>query len=170
MPFATKSLIVPLDKISPEQYEKMVTALLHDVEGEAATLIAGKTTIIRELKPSDLGLSTDEWTFTLNAGENTIVSGYKLPDDTMIVIYEVFNLSTNPVATEVKFGTPAGDKVDVFIEDLYMYDRQAGMLLTPVKINPGQTPVIKVIAKAAGTEKIGFKGFVIEPAGKTINA
>jgi len=155
--------------------KKDFTALMKTLADQALQLgsktIPVKELVIRTLTPRDLGLTTDEWSFTVNAGENTIVNT-KLDDKTLIVIYGIFNLSSSPVITRVKFGTNAVTKEDVNIEDMYLYDYKATMLAEPIVFQPGSQVVVKAVAMStttAGTkERLGFIGFVVEQAGRNI--
>lgn len=161
-------ILIPLAKISQEEYVKRVNAIKAEALKLGRKLIDATELVVRQLGPRDLGLSTDEWTFNVAAGENTIVNT-KLDNQTLVVIFEIFNLSTNPQVNEAKFGTVAKTIEDVYFENIYMYDTPAGLLDEPVVFQPGSQVVIKAVAKASNTaEKLGFVGFVVEPAGKNI--
>ena len=164
-------LVIPVAKISQEEYVRKV----EDIEREAMKAASENflrdagDLVARPLRPKDLGLATDEWTFNVAAGKNADIVNTSLDDKTMIVIYGIFNLSTNPQVNEVVFKTGAENIEDVYFEDMYLYDVPAVFLEEPVIYRPGSTVKMDFIAKGANTaEKIGFLGIVIEPAGRNI--
>ena len=160
-------LAIPIQKIDNKDYVAKINSMKQDALQLASGLIHTTNLVVRPIRPKDLGLSTDEWTFNLSAGSNTVSK--ELNDKTMIVIYGIYNESTTPVTTEVKFGSPAETKEDVYIEDMYMYDVPAEILENPIVFQPGTTAEIEIIAKGDNsTEKLGFLGFVVEPAGLNI--
>ena len=163
-------IAIPVAKLSPEEFVKKVDAIKAQALELGKRLIDAKELVVRPLRPRDLGLSTDEWTFNVSAGENTLVNT-SLDDKTLVVIFGIYNLSTDPQVNEVIFGTTAKTVEDVYIEDMYMYDNPEAMLDEPVVFQPGSSPLIKGIAKGANSaEKLGFRGFVVEPAGRRIGS
>lgn len=162
--------VTPVGKMPDTEFVKRLAAIKASALKEAARLIDAKELVIRPLRPKDLGLATDEWTFNVSAGENTLVNT-QLDDKTFIVIAGIYNLSTDPQVTELKFGTAAKTVEDVYIEDMYLYDTPATMLDEIVAFQPGSTALIKAVAKGANAnEKLGFIGFVVEPAGRNIGS
>jgi len=163
-------IVVPVTKIDNVEFVKKVLAIKEEALRLGRTLIDAKELVVRPLRPADLGLTTNEWTFNVSAGENTIINT-RLDDKTLVVIYGIYNLSTTPVTTELIFGTTAKTVEDVYIEDMYLYDTKATLLDEPVVFQPGSSPLVKTVAKGANTaEKLGFLGFVVEPAGRRIGS
>jgi len=163
-------LVIPLGMLDKREYVSRLLKAKDDAFKLAKTLIDATDLVIRPLKPSDLGVSGNEWTFNVSSGNNSIVTE-ELDNKTLIVIFGIYNLSTNPQVNEVKFGTPARTTEDVYIEDMYMYDNPGVIIEKPVTFQPGSTIEITAVAKGSNTaEKLGFVGFVIEPAGRTIGA
>ncbi|MCL7388728.1 MAG: hypothetical protein LZ173_02160 [Thaumarchaeota archaeon] len=162
---------IPVTKIDRKDYVSLVKTIADQALQLGSKTIPVKELVIRTLTPKDLGLTTDEWSFTVNAGENTIVNT-KLDDKTLIVIYGIFNLSSSPVTVRLKFGTNAVTKEDVDVQDMYVYDYKATMLAEPIVFQPGSQVVIKAVTMStttAGTkERLGFLGFVVEQAGRNI--
>lgn len=160
----------PLSIIPKEQLVRLYNTYVSAARQAAHGLIDARELVVRPLKPKDLGLASDEWTFNVNAGENTIINT-QLDDKTLVLIVGFFNLSTNPQVVELIFGTPAKTIEDVYFEDIYMYSEPAALLDEPISYQPGGTAIIKAVAKGANTaEKLGFIGFVVEPAGRTIGS
>jgi len=163
-------IVIPVYKIDDVEFVKKVLAIKGEALKLGKQLIDAKELVVRPLRPADFGLAVNEWTFSVSAGENTIVST-TLDDKTLVVVYGIYNLSTSPATTEVIFGTTAKVVEDVYVEDMYLYDVKATLLDEPVVFQPGSSPLIKIIAKDANTaEKVAFLGFVIEPAGRRIGS
>jgi hypothetical protein len=161
-------IVIPVSMIDKKDFVARVQAISSKALEIGKQVIDAKELVIRPLRPRDLGIDKDEWTFDVAAGENTIIS-HSLDDKTLVVIYGIYSLSTSPAVTEVKFGTQAKIVEDVYIEDMYAYDYKVSLLSEPVVYQPGSTVLIKAVAKAASTaEKLGFLGFVVEPSGRTI--
>jgi len=138
-------IVLPVSKISDDEYVKRVAAIKAQALELGKRLIDAKELVVRPLRPRDLGIEKDEWTFNVSAGENTIIST-KLDDKTLVVIYGIYNLSSEPKVTEVIFGTTAKTVEDVYIEDMYVYDIKEVMLDEPVVFQPGSSPLIKAVA------------------------
>ena len=163
--------VIPLAKISPEEYVQRVASIRSQALAKARQkYLSDKTKlVVRTLKPSDLGLSGNEWTFNLSSGVNADKVSKSLNDKTMIVIFGIYNLSTDPQVTEVKFKTGSATVEDAYIEDMYLYDQPGVLLDEPVVYPPSSKINIDVVTKGANTaEKLGFLGLVIEPSGETI--
>ena len=163
-------IVIPVALIPREEYVRRVYAIRSEALQLGKRLIDAKELVVRPLRPRDLGLNSDEWVFSVSAGENTIVN-VTLDDKTLVVIYGVYNMSTDPQVNEIIFGTPARTVDDLYIEDMYMYDNPEALIDEIIAYQPGSTVLIKAVAKASNTtEKLGFKGFVIEPAGRRIGS
>lgn len=163
-------LAFPIELVKDE-FAVKARSLISDMmapDGAATKLINATDLVARVLKPSDLGLSTANWEFNLTNTTQTIVN-QELDDKTMIVLFGVFNLDTNPIITELKIGTAAGPIEDVQLEFAYMWDNPALVFDKPLVFSPKTTIKIDAVATATGTQKLGFIGVVIEPAGRTIN-
>ena len=157
---------IPLGKISETEYVQRVKAIKDRALELGADLIDAKELDVRMLRPKDLGLTTDEWTFNVAAGKNSNAVNATLKNKFLVVIFGVYNLSTDPQVTEVVFRTPQQTLDDVFIEDMYQYDTPAALLDEPIVYQPGATIQIDLVAKGANTaEKFGFLGVVVAPKG-----
>ena len=139
-------------------------------DGAATKMINSKNRlVVRTLRPKDLGIDSDTWSFSLSAGSNTIVD-HELDDKTMIVILGVFDNTAIPLISEPKFGSNAGYVEDVELEQMFAFTEPVLIFDRPIMVSPGSVIKIEAIAKDAGTEELGFIGFVIEPEGKNIYA
>jgi len=165
------AVLLPLAKVPDAEFVKIVRQIKAKAMQAARQLIDAKDLITRPLRPRDLGLTTDEWTFNVaSTGLNENMVNKELDNKTMVVIYGIYNLSTSPVVNEVKFGTPASIIEDLYLEDMYMYDIPA-VILDPedgvITYEPGSTVKIDFVSKGTNSaEKLGFLGIVIEPANR----
>ncbi len=159
-------IAIPLAKISPEEYVRRVNIIKENALALAKQLIDAKELDYRLLKPKDLGLTTNEWTFNVVAGTNSNAINTTLKNKFLVVIFGIYNLSTDPQVTEVVFRTPQQTVDDIYLEDMYQYDNPAVLLDNPIVYQPGSTPQIDLVAKGANeAEKIGFLGIVVAPKG-----
>lgn len=158
--------VLPVDKISESAYVDLYKKLKSDAIKLAAKVITGKELGVRILEPTDLGLTTDYWTFDLSAGENSGKVNVELKDDSFIMIFGVYNLSDNPVTTKITFRSPQEIIDQFFIEEMYLYDHPMVIFDNVVAYNPGSKAIIDITAKAANTdERLAFIGFVVKPKG-----
>ena len=165
-------IVIPLALIPKDEYVKKIESIKQNamLRAKQKYLSDVRDLVVRPLRPKDLGLTTDEWVFNVSAGTNADVVSKELDDKTMVVIFGIYNLSTDPQVNEVVFKTGSETVEDVYVEDMYLYDQPAVMLDEPIIYTPSSTIKIDLVAKGANsTEKLGFLGFVIEPAGRTIS-
>ena len=125
--------------------------------------------VIRDLLPTDLGLSSDVWSHTYSAAttDENIVSK-TLDDDRFVVIYAVANASASPLTTKLTFYRGSIPIKIYGLEDMYIEDVPKKFLDEPLVWSEGEKIVIKGYASATGDDKIIFKGYIAEPKGETI--
>ena len=127
--------------------------------------------IYRPILPkTDLGLTNEYWeTPSLTANTWNTYFSKQLDDQRFVGFYGVTNLSADPVVTGLKFSVGAGKTktLDVLqIEDLYSdSERVDGYFKNPIIYKEKQYCNLEVYAKAAGSDRLVLKGFVVEPAG-----
>lgn len=165
-------LLIPIDMVDKSEYffsiQKLKKTALEKA-AQAITTVRGAVLIVRELKPSDLGRT--DFVFNLAAGMNEGVVLHELDDKTMIVVHGIANQTVNPQLTDVEFATPAGVFESAHVEHLYTFDHPEGLFDNPIIYEPGSTIKINMVAaNASAAEKVIIRGFVIEPAGRTISA
>jgi hypothetical protein len=126
--------------------------------------------IVRQLRPEDIGLSptiAGEWTFSLSAGNNTIVDSKNIADNRFVSIYGVrIAQSAAQVSVQAKITRENQDKrfwplqgVSLTRDSTFYYD-------DPVTIR--QNTPITIVVSANGTntaEKLVFLGDVVERKG-----
>jgi len=159
-------IAIPLAKISPEEYIQRIKAFESKALELGKQLIDAKELDRRPLRPRDLGLTSDEWTFNVSAGTNSNAINATLKNKFLVMIFGIYNLSTDPQVNEVVFRTPQQTVDDIYLEDMYQYDTPAVLLDEPIVYQPGATVQIDLVAKGANSaEKIGFLGIVVAPKG-----
>lgn len=122
--------------------------------------------VVRDLLPSDLGLT--EWSFTYSStGENDVVDT-TLPKKKFIAIFGVAILDPNPKAVWVKFKKDQDIKEVWGLEDLYVLEEPRSYTPEPIMYYQEDNLKITIYTTEAKTEKIVFIGYVAEEVGKTI--
>lgn len=160
----------PVAHVPKEELSEFIEKVRKLAYEKGSELIKAEELVVRDLLWTDLGLTGNEWSVNIGSTGEVKVIEHTLDDKTLIVIYAVGDAETSPNVTQVVFGTGAGDKARVILEDAYVTDIPEKILDSPVVITPAQKLVVKVVAKGTNaTEKLYFKGFVVEPRGRTIS-
>ena len=141
-----------------------------------ATRMTGLTPdqlVIRNILPkTDLGLTNEYWeTPTLTANDWTNYFTRQLNNQQFMVFYAVADLSPDPKATALRFkvGSGGGTKTldVVHLEELFANSERAdGYLKRPIIYKETQYMNVDVYSKAAVSEPLILRGFVVEPAGR----
>ena len=165
--------IIPASEITVEDITAIKQAVV-DKLFEVAMAMTGlkkEDLIVRPILPStDLGLTNETWeTPSLTANAWNTYFSKQLNDQRFIGFYGVSNLSPDPVVTAIKFSVGAGKTkvLDVLqIEDLYSdSERVDGYFKAPIIYKEKQYCNCDIYARAAGSDRLILKGFVVEPAG-----
>ena len=168
---AYRSVSIPSAELSIDEYRAIRQMAVKKIED--AIRAKGKSPAnyaIRDLQPTDLGFSTDVWSYTYSAAttEENVVN-MTVGDDKFIVIYAVANRSTSPVTTRLTFykGTIPLKKIN--LEDMYIEDVPKKVLDEPLVWAESDTLKIVGYAESASTDRLIFKGFIAEPKGETVS-
>lgn len=148
-------------------------ALVEDIKEEliatavAQTGIPKEKWVVRDLLPSDLGLT--EWKFTYSSAnaENTVIDT-TLDKRKFIRIFGIAILDPNPAGVYIKFQKDQDIKDIWGLQDLYVLEEPRSYTKEPIKYDQEDNVKIVVYSTAAKDEKIVLIGFVAEPLGKTI--
>jgi len=168
---AYRSVSIPSAELSTDEYRAIRQMAVKKIED--AIRAKGKNPAdyaIRDLQPTDLGLSTDVWKFTYSAATTeTNLVNTTLGDDVFIAIFAVENRSSTPLTTRLTFykGTIPLKKINV--EDMYVEDVPKKVLDEPLVWSESDTLKIVGYAENAGEDKVIFKGFIAEPKGRTVS-
>ena len=141
-----------------------------------ATRMTGLTPdqlVVRNILPkTDLGLTNEYWeTPTLTPNDWTNYFTKQLENQKFVVFYGVADLSPDPKVTALKFKVGSGDGTKtldvVHLEELFTNsERTDGYLKRPIIYKEQQYVNVDVYSKAAVSEPLVLRGFVVEPAGR----
>ena len=154
--------------------EALVEDVRKRVEELTATRVAPKGVTVRDLLPSDCGLSTnEEWTFTSgsSAGSFDMVDT-TVPDNKYFAIYGVANQGTTEIINAINVKVGGSDKRRWCIQP--MYALQDKILIFPhdevIIIQENSDFTISGYADTASTtQELILLGVVGEQKGKTID-
>ena len=167
--------LIPAIEMTIEDVSSIKVQVI-DAVMSIATRMTGLTPdqlVIRNILPkTDLGL-TNEYseTPTLTANDWTNYFTRQLNNQQFMVFYAVADLSPDPKATALRFkvGSGGGTKTldVVHLEELFANSERAdGYLKRPIIYKETQYVNVDVYSKAAVSEPLILRGFVVEPAGR----
>lgn len=127
--------------------------------------------IVRPLQPSDLGLSTNEFSFTTITTSGTVnIIDYTVPNGKYIYLFGLFDGSPTPVVQGLQLASGAGNLLNLYFQDLYLTSEPIGFFNVGIGFEPSNILKANVISSgSSATELFGLIGFVAEPAGLTMN-
>ena len=160
---------IPIDEIDKTEWFNYLMSLMKAaIEHGLSSISSTKDLLVKDLEPSDLGLSGD-WSFSISAtGENKVISDYTTPDDTVILIFGVYSYDTTKIVNKIAIGVGGGVKTFAYFDRMYMYDRQIAVFTRPYSIAPKTTIYVSLYAVTTGTTKTALMGFVVAPASKYV--
>ena len=126
--------------------------------------------VYRPIKPSDLGLTTPTFSFSIGSSGTVQLLSYTVPNGKYIYIFGVFDASATPVVQElqVAYGS-GGNIIDVPLQELWMHRLPEGYFNVGLGFGPSDIITVKVVASnSSAAEPFGLVGFVVEPAGVTM--
>lgn len=125
--------------------------------------------IIRDLLPTDLGASNDEWKVSYaSAYTDTTIFNTTLPEDKFIVIFGVANGDANPGTTKLKFWVGTVPARIISLQDVYV-EEVPKKYFDPIIWIESQALKIEGYSNRTGDEVLIFKGYVAEPKGKNVS-
>ena len=159
------SMVVDTIEAARKKLIELATDALHKSEGEL---------VIRDLFPTDLGLTYEHWFektgATANAWENTSIASKTMGDERFVAITGVLDLSVGTPASALRI-TVGGSKVAQWHLDklAQQESRREGITLSPIIITQNQPITIDRYVKEInqGTE-IVYQGLVCEKIGKVL--
>ena len=126
--------------------------------------------VVRDLLPTDLGLTSDEWSFDYSTADayNQIIDT-TLGDRKFVVIFGIAIQDPNPKGTVIKFQKAAQVKDIIGIQDLFIAEEPIAYLEEPILYEENDDVDIYVYATEAKTgEKLILIGYIAELKGVTI--
>jgi len=171
-----QSVLVPLH-LMPEQriadlrdgYIKLV------VETALAGTKARKLLDVRDLLPSDIGLTNEVWYertgSSKNTWENSAIASKTIADGRWICIWGVTDNSEVPSVSALRFDV-GGSKVALWhLDKLNGLEHKAAIALSPVIVSEGISLTIEHYVKVASSQtELIYDGCVVEVSGKKLRA
>ena len=151
------------------------------IEMALASKVAGSEAdlVVRDLKPSDIGLSNEVWSIDFSGGNandwNRITpSNGQKADTKTVAFYGFANLSPNPVTTGLRFTQGYTRDVEVraefmSLERAYIKQEPEMIFQQVVYYNKDEYMNIYAYISATQVEKLILYGRVCEPIGKVIS-
>lgn len=170
-----QSVLTPIRNMAPERLDALQQEALAKLLEIAETDLRGpeKRLILRDLMPTDLGLSNESWFETTggtpNAFEDSEIASKTIADQRFIVIWGLIDASEAIAVSALRF-TVGSSKVALWsLDKLAMDPNRQGVALSPIFISQNTPITIEHYVKVAneGTELI-FVGAVCEKEGKTL--
>jgi hypothetical protein len=190
--FELVSVLRRVDEIKVERLDGIKKDSQKKLEEVARRDLPTARLVCRDLLPTDLGLTNNEWTETTgatdNAWDDTSIASQSIKDDTYVAIYgcRLLTLAANPPISALKIQVGGATKA---IWDLYkiwpLYtvgggtaaaERTsihsiAGIAETPVIITRNmQITIAEYVIEASTAYKLAFEGLVVEKEGVNLTA
>lgn len=150
---------------------EQVDALLLEKAMEKALITSESEAVIRDLKPTDLGLTNEVWSEEYTkANDWNEITGIEKISDKIIIIFGVANISPSPLATGVKLTKGSGDKTvlaEIFFEPMYVKQEPLIFFMEDYIYYDEDYISIFAYAKGTGTDNLTIIGRVIETREKS---
>jgi len=128
--------------------------------------------VVRDLRPTDLGLSGEDWSFDLSGGTandyNVVINNHEVPDNKLIVIYGI-RLHGDSNTKIVRFWL--GDNTlkaywDIHALSSFTDNERKEVVVTSleeaIEYRPKDKVKVEFLISATGTEPIELMGFIVE--------
>lgn len=171
----TYSILMPADLMPPDSVKPLIARAVEEVEALAVSRLKGARVTVRDLLPSDLGLTNDVWYettgATANQWENSDVADKEIADNTFVCIWGLTVLSDEPSVSAVKLKVSNAVKAIWALDKLVPRDVKVGIADSPIIITQNMKVTIQHYVKTANAGiEIAFDGCVVEKEGLKINA
>ena len=177
-----QSALAPAKDLTAAERSDLREATLDRVQQKAAETLKGHVNLTtRDLIPSDLGVTNDEWNEVSGiAGdtyENTAITGsstFTLANQRFVGFYGIQDQSPNPIVTKLRL--TIGSHINTVISLMHIAEHtpREGYLRSPIIISENMAVKIERYLRGLsgyvttmGTVRIVFLGFTVEPAGRT---
>lgn len=184
MPLQTVSVLRPLLHLPVSEVQRLYEVSQAQLEQAAYDSLGSDTPlVIRGLRPSDLGETNDIWsetiTATANAYQSSQVANQTVPDNTVVCLFGVHDLSEHQMVTAVRVRSGQGVRAEWDLFPLITDDRRpearTGYALTPVIITKSINVEIQYYVRQASPQtvrgvEIQILGLVAEKSGQNIQA
>jgi len=171
-----KSVLVPLHLIPPETIKDLRDGYIKLAVEEAIRGTKGKRSLdIRDLFPSDIGLTNEVWYERTgssdNTWENSAIATKTISDGRWICIWGVTDNSEVPSVSALRFNV-GGSKVAMWhLDKLNGLWHKAAIAMSPIIVSEGITLTIEHYVKVASSQtELVYDGCVVEVSGKKLRA
>jgi len=171
----TYSVLMPIDLLPPGGPQLFIDAAIDKVEKTAIDRLKGARVTVRDLLPSDLGLTNDVWYETTGSSANTWedsdIADKEIADNTFVCIWGVTILSNEPSVSALKVKISNAVKAIWSLDKLVDRDVKVAVVKSPIIITQNMRVTIQHYVKIANAGiEIAFDGCVVEKEGVKINA
>lgn len=166
----TKSVLIPIHLIPESKFDAYREAAIAKVIEEATAALKGQRLVVRDLMPTDLGLSNEVWYettgATANQWENSDIADKEVADNTFVCIWGVTDLGEAPAVSALKFTIGGAEQAIWNLDKMIKMEHRAAIALSPLIISQNIALTIEHYVKQAdaGVE-IAFDGVVCEKEG-----
>lgn len=170
------SVLLPLHLIPPERIADLRDGFIQLTIEKAVEGTEGKKKLdVRDLMPSDIGLTNEVWYertgATKNTWENSAIASKKIADGRWICIWGVTDNSEVPSVSALRFDA-GGSKVALWhLDKLNGLQHKAAIAMSPVIVSEGISLTIEHYVKVAASQtELVYDGCVVEISGKKLRA
>ena len=176
------SVLVPAEFLGEDQKSAMIYAAEEQVALAAKKHLSEFALTLRDLIPTDLGMSNDAWnethTATDNAYQDSAISSKSVGDEKFIVVYGVQDFSTHNVISKVRFDVGGSKVAQIDLSKLWAPgSSRTGFLLGPLIFTQNAVVTMEVYprqgASADGgvfSSQIQLLGILCERDGTSLKA
>jgi len=171
-----QSVLVPLHLLPPEKIDDWRNGFIRlAIEAAVEGTNGEKKLDVRDLMPSDIGLTSEVWYertgATKNTWENSAIASKKIADGRWICIWGVTDNSEVPSVAALRFAA-GGSKVAMWhLDKLNGLQHKAAIAMSPVIVSEGISLTIEEYVKVANSQvELIFDGCVVEISGKKLRA
>ncbi len=165
----------PLIFVGPEDAKTYREAAVNEAARRAVEMKVvedPKRLVVRAVKPSDLGITTEAWSVTPSGAGWVELASHTIKSNQVMAFYGF--VAQNDVITGIKFSVgTAKVKGEFFFDGADALENGIVLFSSPIVYEPQSTVKIEVYAKTGdGTTayRCPILGVVAEPAGETIGA
>jgi len=171
-----QSVLIPLHLLPPEKIDDWRNGFIQlAIEAAAEGTKGEKRLDVRDLMPSDIGLTNEVWYertgATKNTWENSAIATKKIADGRWICIWGVTDNSEVPSVSALRFDA-GGSKVAMWhLDKLNGLQHKAAIAMSPVIVSEGISLTIEHYIKVASSQtELIYDGCVVEVTGKKLKA
>lgn len=171
-----ESVLVALHLLTPERIQDLRDAFTMTAIDAAVKATEGKKRLdVRDLMPSDIGLTNEVWyerTGTSdNTWENSAIASKAIGRDRWVCIWGITDNSEVPSVSALRFDV-GGSKVALWhLDKLNRLEHRAAIAMSPVIVSETINLTIEHYVKVASSQvEICYDGCVVEVSGKKLRA